>query len=110
MLISGRTLRAWTLAPRHAVDEHVERCEICQESTPHVRVIRRRLLLVIAALAVDALALQTDSNQLVWFAVSFAMLAAWAILRARDRRRPAQCVRCLDRPQREPVSYLIDFW
>ncbi|HTF89193.1 MAG TPA: hypothetical protein VK843_12340 [Planctomycetota bacterium] len=107
MVVSARTLRSLTFTRRHTREECVQRCEACAESTPHVRVVRARLLLVVLALALGAVSVEIES----WIAAGagFAAFLVWVFLRRRDHARPLQCVRCLDRPLRKGGVYLIDF-
>ncbi|MEO6710202.1 MAG: hypothetical protein ABIP42_11545 [Planctomycetota bacterium] len=96
-----------TPSRRHTREECVRRCEICAESTPHVRVVRARALLLVLALGLGAVFLATE-----WWIAASAGLAActvWVLLRRRDHTRPLRCVRCLDRPLRKGGVYLIDF-
>ncbi len=109
MIVSARTLRSLNPWPRHALDERVEMCGVCAEATPHARVIRGRPFFVIVALMSSALLVVLPKAQPIYLIFSAAaLIAIWFVLRRRDRRRSAQCVRCLDRPRREGGIYLID--
>lgn len=108
MIISARALRAWYPPPRRGVGECVENCQVCRESTPHLFVVHRRPLLLITAIALCGLA---ANLQALWpVPLAAASIVLWFVLRRRDRRSLSQCVRCLDRPRRARLTYLIDFF